>query len=206
MEKSEFMQACAKGGAAFSGAATKLMRDFWNPLLRDAMRSVSSLELAKDMVQQTMIKAWQQCHTFRGDADLRAWLQAILRNGLIDHFRRVRPEESHLNENDEVRAEVEWALLADGSHDQLNPQAVAEAIQLMAIYQACFARFAAEHPQAANVIRWVAEDGLSNEQVAKILGRSPAATKEFISQSRKKARRYLADWYALVRPQQKQAA
>jgi RNA polymerase sigma factor (sigma-70 family) len=206
MEKSEFMRACAQGGAALSAAATRLMHDLWHPLLRDALRSVSSIDLAKDIVQQTMIRAWQQCQSFRGHAELRPWLHVILRNGLIDHFRQVRPQESFLNDEDEVRVDVEWALLGDGRHADLDPQTAAEQAQLRKVYDACFARFATDHPQAACVIRWVADDDLSIDEVAKILGRTPAATKEFVSQSRKKARRYLAEWYALARPQQRQAA
>jgi hypothetical protein len=39
---------------------------------------------------------------------------------------------------------------------------------------------------------------LNNEQIAAILGRTPGATREFVSQCRKKARVYLAEWYALA--------
>ncbi len=70
-------------------------------------------------------------------------------------------------------------------------------------YEACFrtgwTRFLKEDPLHANVIAWIVEDGLSNEDIAQLLGRTRGATREFISQCRKRARVYLAEWYALVR-------
>ena len=48
------------------------------------------------------------------------------------------------------------------------------------------------------VIAWIAEDGLSNEEIADMLGRTPGATREFISQCRKKARLHLTEWYTLA--------
>jgi RNA polymerase sigma-70 factor (ECF subfamily) len=42
---------------------------------------------------------------------------------------------------------------------------------------------------------WVVEDGLSIDDIADLLGRTPGATREFVSQCRKRARLYLGDWY-----------
>jgi len=38
----------------------------------------------------------------------------------------------------------------------------------------------------AGVISWIAEDGMTHEQIASLLGRTPGATREFISQCRKR--------------------
>ena len=50
----------------------------------------------------------------------------------------------------------------------------------------------------ANVLAWVVEDGLSMDDIAGLLDRTPGATREFVSQCRKRARIHLADWYALA--------
>jgi hypothetical protein len=42
------------------------------------------------------------------------------------------------------------------------------------------------------------EDGLTTEDIAHLLDRTPGATREFVSQCRKRARLYLADWYVLA--------
>ena len=48
------------------------------------------------------------------------------------------------------------------------------------------------------MIRWIAEDDLDHEQIAGLLQRTPGATREYISQCRKKARHYFRDWYVLA--------
>jgi len=39
---------------------------------------------------------------------------------------------------------------------------------------------------------------LTREEIAALLERTPGATREFISQCRKRARTYLAEWHALA--------
>ena len=65
-------------------------------------------------------------------------------------------------------------------------------------FQSGWRRFQQDDPLHAGVMAWIVEDGLSNEDIAELLNRTPGATREFISQCRKRARRYLADWYALA--------
>jgi hypothetical protein len=72
--------------------------------------------------------------------------------------------------------------------------------QIEAVFRRCFVQFAAAHPEHATVLRWVVEDGLDNAAIEALLERSPGATREFISQCRKKARPYFSAWYALVSP------
>jgi len=70
--------------------------------------------------------------------------------------------------------------------------------QLSACFDRCWDKFMESSPEHALVISWIAEDNLTHEQIAALLGRSPGATREFISQCRKRARIHLADWYALA--------
>ena len=69
------------------------------------------------------------------------------------------------------------------------------------VFRRCFDRFRAAHPEHALVLGWVVEDGLDNAAVAALLDRTPGATREFISQCRKKARPHFAPWYALLQGQ-----
>lgn len=54
-------------------------------LTRDAL-------LAEDTVQDVALKAIKKRHTFREGGNFRAWIFAILRNTLADHFRRKKRE------------------------------------------------------------------------------------------------------------------
>ena len=201
METSDFIGACAKGGAALDKAVTRLTQAQWQPLMSEAVRTLRNEDHAHDVVQQTLFSAWHRCRDFRGDCAVTTWLRSILRNRVIDHWRATRPDLPLLDEQGEVRAEVEGALQA-AARTQTDPERLAADAEMRRVYDTCFARLTADHPQAAWVIRWTAEDGLSIDEVAGMLGRTPAATREFVSQSRKKARLYLADWYALAAPRQ----
>lgn len=51
---------------------------------------VGDEELAKDLTQETFVKAWKSHASFRRDASERTWLTKIARNLVYDHFRRKR--------------------------------------------------------------------------------------------------------------------
>lgn len=56
--------------------------------------------LAEDVVQETMIRAWQNRSQFRGEASIKTWVLRIARNAAIDQLRRQRdqavdPQEFH---------------------------------------------------------------------------------------------------------------
>jgi len=53
-----------------------------------AIRRVNNEELAKDLVQETFLAALEKSKTFRGDSSERTWLTAILKNKVIDVYRK----------------------------------------------------------------------------------------------------------------------
>jgi RNA polymerase sigma-70 factor (ECF subfamily) len=54
---------------------------------------------AEDVVQETLLRAWQHPEAFRGDRPVRAWLLTVARNLVIDgeRRRRARPHEVELS-------------------------------------------------------------------------------------------------------------
>ena len=51
---------------------------------------VGDEELAKDLTQETFVKALRSIAKFRGDANEKTWLTKIARNVVYDHFRRKK--------------------------------------------------------------------------------------------------------------------
>jgi RNA polymerase sigma-70 factor (ECF subfamily) len=198
MDKAVFMQACREGGRAVEAALRGLYRDYAGALAREGWLALRDADAARDLLQETLIKAWRQCASFRGDSELFPWLKQVLRRTAIDQLRRSRPETSIDEAGSGLGAEVEAALRAQGGAAADEPERLLAGRQLEQVYRRCAARFAAEQPQAAEVIRWIAEDDLGVAEIAALLQRNPGATREFISQCRKKARLYFRDWYVLA--------
>jgi len=191
------MRACREGGAAIEQALRRLDRDFFAVLYSRALRLLRSADAARDLVQDTFIKVWQRCSTYHGDSELLPWIEAILRRGALDLFRR-QGREVPLDEGQGMNAEL-IARVAELSQSEIaTPDDDLRRAQLADCFQRCWAEFERAAPSHAAVISWIAADGLSHEEIATLLERSPGATREFISQCRKRARVHLAEWYALA--------
>ena len=194
MKNSEFIAACRDGGRAIERALRELDRCYFVLLLRECRRVVRDAEAARDVVQETFIKVWRRCATFRGDADLLAWIRVVLRRSILDHFRSHAAREVPSGSAEELIDEAGPALLLEAAR----PDDESRGLEAAACFERCWERFAAACPAHAAVIGWIAEDGLDHEQIAALLERSPGATREYISQCRKRAREYLAEWYELA--------
>jgi RNA polymerase sigma-70 factor (ECF subfamily) len=57
-------------------------------LYRGALRLTRRREDADDLVQETLARAWGSFHRFARGTNLRAWLQRIMTNALINAYRR----------------------------------------------------------------------------------------------------------------------
>src|SRR5476649_422276 len=53
-----------------------------------AIVRVNDDELAKDLVQETFLAALKRAHAFEGKSSERTWLTAILKNKIIDVYRK----------------------------------------------------------------------------------------------------------------------
>lgn len=58
-------------------------------LIRFALQRISDYGTAEDLVQDTFLSGWNARESFRGDCNERTWLTGILRNKIIDHYRKT---------------------------------------------------------------------------------------------------------------------
>ncbi|MCF6311393.1 MAG: sigma-70 family RNA polymerase sigma factor [Verrucomicrobiales bacterium] len=82
----------------------RLNPDTWTSDYRDylvnfANKKVSDHGIAEDLVQDTFLSAWVARERFRGACSERTWLIGVLKNKIIDHYRKTarRPQ---VNETD----------------------------------------------------------------------------------------------------------
>jgi RNA polymerase sigma-70 factor (ECF subfamily) len=191
------MRACREGGVAIERALRLLDRSYFEPLFRESVRGLRDADLARDLVQETFIKVWMRCATFKGESELLPWIKSILRHGLLDRLRRPEREVMLQSENEQDE-DVQRRMAELSAQSVPQPENELRRAQLDACFRRCWQRFESAAPSHALVISWIAEDGLSNEEIAEMLGRTPGATREFVSQCRKRARVHLSEWYELA--------
>jgi RNA polymerase sigma-70 factor (ECF subfamily) len=197
LDKTVFMQACREGGERIEGALRSLDRSYFAVLYRDCLRAVRDPDMARDLVQDAFIKVWQRCASFRGESELLPWVRSIMRRTILDRVRQPLREVPLENEADPA-GEV-MRRVAELSATQVPmPEDAMRQRQLAECFKRGWQEFVHAAPEHALVISWIADDGMSHEEVASLLGRTPGATREFISQCRKRARIHLAEWYALA--------
>ena len=196
----QFQAACHEGGRALERALLAMDRAFFPVCFRDSLRVLRNEHLAADAVQEGFVKVWQRCASFRADGEVLPWVRAIVRRTVLDHLRRQHPHEALEDESGQVRHEVDAALQARAANTTAatTPEQQLEAHQQQALFDACCRRFEEAAPLHAQVLRWIAEDGLAPADIADLIGRTPGATREFVSQARKKARVHFAPWHASV--------
>lgn len=78
---------------------------YGDDLLRLCLLYLGDRQLAEDAFQETMIKAWRQMGTFRGESSLKTWLshiavntcRSMLRSGWLRMMRRSEPVDALLD-------------------------------------------------------------------------------------------------------------
>lgn len=204
LDAHSFTLACREGGRRIETWLRVVDREHGARFYREAAAALRSWQAAEDVVQEAMVKVWQRCATFHGPGEPLAWIHQIVRNTLLDALRQrqaLAPREQPLHDDDgQLTLDAEAAVLDLSASGVATPEGALAEHQIEAVFRRCFEQFAAAHPEHATVLRWVVEDGLDNAAIEALLERNPGATREFISQCRKKARPYFSAWYALVSP------
>lgn len=139
---------------------------------------------AEDTVQDTFINIIRHCDSYKGDSPLEAWLWRIARNCMNDHFRRIKARPMD-NLDDEGWDELERDLEAMRVFD---PLPVGETLEKCV--ERGFAEFSRRFSERAHALSLVME-GFDTAYIAATIQRTPGATRQFISQSRKRIEEFL---------------
>jgi RNA polymerase sigma-70 factor (ECF subfamily) len=139
----------------------------------------------EEATQDVFVKAWRNLDRFRGEAAIFTWLYRIAVNEALARLRRKKLPTTEIDE-----ATEQTQLTADSREE---PHAAAESGELEAFLAAQLRLLEPEY-RAPLVLRDVV--GLSNEEVAVILGLSLAATKSRIHRARMRIREAYVRWEA----------
>ncbi|MFL5753590.1 MAG: sigma-70 family RNA polymerase sigma factor [Bacteroidia bacterium] len=94
----------------------KWVDKYGNYLLNFAFLRINKQELAEDLVQDTFLSALKAKDQFRGDASEKTWLTGILKNKIIDHYKKASTR-YEMREMDNSRAGADYGYFFSEEHN-----------------------------------------------------------------------------------------
>ncbi len=177
--------------ASESRDPSRWVDEYGDALFRFAILRVRDAEVAADLVQDTFLSALKGAEGFRGGSSVRTWLTGILKNKIIDYYRRNRSEvlQSDLHPEGDELAHAE--SLRSGWKD--SPSSLVENREFWAVLSGCLDGLPEAHRRAFSLREF---DGLSSEEIRKVLDVTPTNLWVMLHRARTKLRRCLeANWF-----------
>jgi RNA polymerase sigma-70 factor (ECF subfamily) len=160
-------------------------------LFRFAVLRVRDAEIAADLVQDTFLSALKGIEGFRGGSSIRTWLTGILKHKIVDYYRRNRSEvlESDLSPTGD---EMEHADSLRPSWKE-SPATLVENREFWGVFTECLDGLPEAHRRAFSMREF---DGLSGEEIRKVLEVTPTNLWVMLHRARTKLRRCLEmNWF-----------
>jgi RNA polymerase sigma-70 factor (ECF subfamily) len=157
---------------------THTLEDHLGMVYRYALRLAGRADLAEELTQETMLRALGSWQRLRDERVTRVWLLRIATNLWTDHLRRAKFRPRILDEEPACQGPTAKAIV-DGRED------VARALAAMDQLPA----------RQRQVLHLVTCEGLTQDEVADVLGINKAAVKSNLSLARKELRERLKDLY-----------
>jgi RNA polymerase sigma-70 factor (ECF subfamily) len=156
--------------------AEKWVNNYSDMLYRFALPRVNDADLAKDLVQDTFLAAWRNVANFKGEISEKNWLFTILKNKIIDHYRKAstRLTESFSDkagEDDFFDEDNHWSANAYPKDWKAAEPKNIERKEFYVVLESC--RKKLRELQAA-VFSMKYLDDLESEEICKALGITPS--------------------------------
>lgn len=167
-----------------------LVDRYQGKLLRLVTQLVRSREDAEDIVQESFVKAYLSIDSFRGQSSFYTWLYRIAFNMAIDFKRKVsrRGGDSAPLEDVDTTKNIYTVQTIESPSDVVSRKEQAELIS-KALHEL------SEEHRTVIVLREI--DGLSYEEIAKVMGISKGTVMSRLHYARKKMQTALKDEYSV---------
>lgn len=186
MTEEEIISMIRVGGKSLDAGVKALYQSAAQPMLRFFVYQGLSGDDAKDVLQETFIKIIRSADTYAGAGTAKAWIWQLARNCLIDHHRKLGSVGKHeLAVNDEQWSRLEETTAAPASPGWSSADSVDKCVA------DGLSAFSKIEPERAYVLTLQME-GQSIEEIGQRIGRTVGATKEYLSQCKKKIQPFIA--------------
>lgn len=161
-----------------------------NQLYAAAMRYTKNPEDAKDLVQDTYLKAFASFHQFEEGTNLKAWLYRVLQTTFINNYRKAQ-RQPQLSADAEVE---DWQLHKAASHTSDQGKS-AEISALENLPDSDIKKALQEIPEEFRMAVYLADvEGFSYKEIADIVGIPAGTVMSRLHRGRKQLREKLADY------------
>lgn len=198
MTDEEILRAIASGGRLRDDAVVVLYRRHAQPMLRFFVHQGAPADDACDILQDTVLKVVRGAAGFDGRGEARAWLWQVARNCLLDSLgRQGRTAAFELTLDPAQWEQLAEAVPVTGAARSAGPEAQQVDQAMVECVSAGLESFGREMPERAQVLT-LQMQGLSVQAIAQRIGRSAGATREYLSQCRRKIEPFIAHCRAFL--------
>jgi RNA polymerase sigma factor (sigma-70 family) len=185
MTEEEIIMMIRTGGKAMDAGVKALYQLVAQPMLRFFVYKGVSSDDAKDVLQETIVKIVRSADSFGGSGTANSWIWQVARNCLIDHQRKL----GGLGKHETAVNDEQWARL-----EETTPAPAMSTVASRDSVDKCVAdglsTFSNREPERAYVLTLQME-GMSIDKIGQRIGRTVAATKEYLSQCKKKIQPFI---------------
>jgi RNA polymerase sigma-70 factor (TIGR02943 family) len=179
------------------------LENYGDLLYRMALMRVGRPDLAEDLVQETLLAAWQARASFAGKSSESTWLVAILKRKIIDHFRKIwrQVDLPDVIETDDLTEDFmatgersgHWKTERAPADWGRSPEALLQNRQLREVLTQCVEQL----PESLSAIFVVREiEGLTTEEICQEFSLSPSNLWVILHRARTRLRRCLEkNWF-----------
>lgn len=179
MSEADWLAAVAKGGEERRSGISALYSAYAEPFRQYFRRRGASQADAEECCQDSFVRLVRALDRGTAVEHPRAWLWQVARSQWIDHCRQ--------REDRRVDLDHWTAVGADEPLSDPGPQ-----IDLDECVRQQFARFAEAYPEGAQALVWASVEQFTAPEIGELLGRTPGATRQFLSELRRRVRDYLS--------------
>jgi RNA polymerase sigma-70 factor (ECF subfamily) len=181
----EDLKLARRVAAKDEAAAVAFFDNYFARLYRFVAIRVDQPAACEDVVQEAMIKAIRNLHTYRGEAALFTWLCQIGRNEISNYFQKFGKKEGRLvslDDDPNVRAALE--SMDFDEMDSGDRVALEQVVQLTLDYLP---------DKYSKALEWKYLEGLTVEEIAERFGSGVIAAQSLLARARSAFRRGFAE-------------
>lgn len=149
----------------------KWVDEFGDYLYRFALLRTSKQTVAEDLVQDTFLSAYNAFSSFDGKSTVKTWLVKILKNKIIDFYRKASRKEVHLdsfekNESNDFEENGFWKQNQAPNYWGDNPESALQQSEFFTVLKKCLELLPA---RIAHVFTMRQIDGYNADEICKEL-------------------------------------